>query len=52
MGTGACVELATNGELVALRNSREPGVVLRFTHAEMSAFLDGVKQGEFDHLLE
>jgi hypothetical protein len=51
--TGECVELATlaNGE-IAVRNSRFPeGPALVYTPAEVSAFLAGAKDGEFDHLL-
>ena len=51
MPTGACIELAADGDLIALRNSRDPNVVLRYTHDELAAFLDGAKRGEFDHLL-
>ena len=47
----ACIELAVDGDLIALRNSRDPNVVLRYTHDELAAFLDGAKRGEFDHLL-
>lgn len=50
-GGGACFELARDGELIALRNSRDPNVVLRYTFDELAAFLDGAKRGEFDHLL-
>ena len=50
-GNGACVELAADGELVALRHSRDPNVVLHYTRDELAAFLDGAKRGEFDHLL-
>jgi len=50
VASGACVELAADGELIALRDSKEPGTVLRFTRDEMIAFLDGVVRGEFDHL--
>ena len=49
---GECVELAAlpTGE-IALRNSRFPaGPVLLYTQAEITAFLDGAKDGEFDHL--
>ena len=50
---GNCVEaarLADGG--VAVRNSRFPsGPALVFTQAEARAFLEGVKDGEFDHLL-
>ena len=50
---GECVELAalSTGE-IAMRNSRFPvGPVLLYTQAEITAFLAGVKDGEFDHLL-
>jgi hypothetical protein len=50
---GACVELAAlpGGEF-AMRNSRFPtGPVLLYTRAEITAFLAGAKDGEFDHLL-
>jgi len=46
---GNCVELASLPDGgVAVRNSRDPGVVLRYTRAEWEAFLDGVHKGEFD----
>jgi hypothetical protein len=50
---GECVEMAAlpNGE-IAMRNSRFPtGPVLLYTQAEITAFLAGAKDGEFDHLL-
>jgi hypothetical protein len=50
---GECVELAAlaSGE-IAVRNSRFPtGPVLLYTQAEITAFLAGAKDGEFDHLL-
>jgi len=49
---GECVELAAlpTGE-IAMRNSRFPvGPVLLYTQAEITAFLAGAKDGEFDHL--
>jgi hypothetical protein len=52
MADGACVELARDGGLIALRNSRRPDVVLHYTPAELAAFLDGARRGEFDHLLD
>ncbi|MFE7120665.1 DUF397 domain-containing protein [Streptomyces sp. NPDC057654] len=47
---GTCVEAAQLPQgRVALRNSTDPGgPALVFTTAEMEAFLDGVKNGEFD----
>lgn len=50
---GACVEVAhlANGE-IAVRNSRFPnGPALVYTKAEVAAFLAGVKDNEFDHLI-
>ncbi|WP_371591788.1 DUF397 domain-containing protein [Streptomyces virginiae] len=51
--TGNCVELAAleNGG-VAMRNSRDPqGPALVYTRAEITAFLDGAREGEFDSLI-
>jgi hypothetical protein len=50
---GNCVETArlSRGQ-VAVRNSRHPeGPALIFNDAEVRAFLEGVKDGDFDYLL-
>lgn len=48
---GNCVELAGIDGGVLVRDSKDPqGPVLSFTRAELAAFLDGVKGGEFDDL--
>ena len=50
--SGNCVEVAAlpDGE-IAMRNSRHPsGPALVYTRAEITAFLAGVKDGEFDYL--
>jgi Domain of unknown function (DUF397) len=49
---GCCVEVAQlPGGEVAFRNSRDPyGPALVYTPAEITAFLTGVKSGEFDDL--
>ncbi len=52
MSTNACVEMAADGSDIVLRNSRDPDVDLRYSYAEIEAFFDGVKAGEFDHLLD
>jgi hypothetical protein len=51
---GNCVEAARlPGGGAAVRNSRHPdGPALIFNDAEIRAFLEGVKDGEFDDLLE
>lgn len=52
LSDGACVELAKAGDLIALRDSKNPDMPpLMYTRAEIAAFLDGAKNGEFDHLL-
>ncbi|HEY2946823.1 MAG TPA: DUF397 domain-containing protein [Micromonosporaceae bacterium] len=44
-----CVEVATVGDVVAVRDSKDPaGSVLRFTRHEWRAFLDGARRGDFD----
>jgi hypothetical protein len=50
---GACVELGgLAGDEIAIRNSRYPGgPVLLYTRAEIRALIEGVKEGDFDHLL-
>lgn len=51
---GACVELRRHDGMVELRDSKDraQGPALRFTRAELDAFLDSAKNGEFDHLLD
>jgi Domain of unknown function (DUF397) len=50
---GSCVEVAgLPGGEIAMRNSRDPsGPALVYTQAEIAAFLQGVKNGEFDNLV-
>lgn len=44
-----CVEVAAGADAVAVRDSKDlDGPVLSFTRDEWSAFLAGVKAGEFD----
>ncbi|MCW2903300.1 MAG: hypothetical protein JWO67_5565 [Streptosporangiaceae bacterium] len=51
--SGNCVEMAelSTGE-IAMRNSRHPnGPALVYTRAEIEAFINGAKDGDFDELL-
>jgi hypothetical protein len=52
--SGNCVEVAALADgQVAVRNSRHPdGAVLVYTRSEMTAFLAGARNGEFDDLTE
>jgi hypothetical protein len=47
-GSSNCVEVAIDDGGVGVRDSKSPdGPVLRFTHSEWSAFVGGVRDGEF-----
>jgi len=50
--SGNCVEVAALADgAVAVRNSRyQDGPALVYTRGEIAAFLDGVRNGEFDDL--
>jgi Domain of unknown function (DUF397) len=48
---GTCVELAEAAGRIAMRNSNDPDAgTLTFTRAELAAFIDGCRAGEFDDL--
>lgn len=53
-GSGDCVEVAAADRgMVAVRDSKNPeGARLFYTRSEWAAFIDGVKRGEFDDLLD
>ena len=47
------MEVAAVAGRIGVRDSKDPdGAVLMYTVAEWDAFLDGVKRGEFDDLLD
>jgi hypothetical protein len=50
---GGCVQVTKVNEMILLRDSKQQpaGPVLVYTMDEWGAFLDGAKNGEFDHLL-
>lgn len=53
--SGNCVEMAAlpDGAGVAVRNSRHPdGPALIYTVDEIAAFIEGAKDGDFDHLVK
>ncbi|MGI5151439.1 DUF397 domain-containing protein [Plantactinospora sp. CA-294935] len=50
--SGQCVEVAWVGEVVGVRDSKDPhGPVLVFKKGEFASFLHGTARGEFDDLL-
>lgn len=45
----ACVEMQRDGKYILVRDSKNPnGSFLLFTELEMTAFIKGAKNGEFD----
>ena len=49
---GSCVESRRHHDMIEVRDSKDPsGPVLRFRPDEYAAWLDGARNGEFDHLL-
>lgn len=52
--SGNCVELAKlpDGAGIAVRNSRDPqGPALIYTFAEIAAFIEGARDGDFDNFI-
>ena len=51
-GNGACVELASDGEHVYVRDSKDPGgVTVRLSTESWRSLLSDAKQGRLDALL-
>ncbi|MET7936329.1 DUF397 domain-containing protein [Streptomyces sp. NPDC005322] len=46
-----CVELATAPDGIRMRESDQPGAVIRTHPAALSAFIRAVKSGRLDHTL-
>lgn len=46
--TSACVEVLIDGDVVKVRDSKNPDVVLEFTTDEWDAFVGGCTDGEFN----
>lgn len=50
--TGDCVEIADADEVMLVRNSKRPDSgTIAFSRAELAAWIDGCRAGEFDDLL-
>jgi hypothetical protein len=52
--SGNCVEMAAlpDGAGIAVRNSRDPeGPALIYTFAEITAFIEGARDGDFDNFI-
>ncbi|MCY0936112.1 DUF397 domain-containing protein [Streptomyces sp. H34-S4] len=47
---GNCLEVAMADGEILIRESDDPGVVVRTSRAKLRAFIDGAAAGEFDDL--
>ncbi|MEU2394361.1 DUF397 domain-containing protein [Streptomyces sp. NPDC007369] len=47
---GNCLEVAVQDGEVLIRESDDPGVIIRTSRAKLRAFIDGAAAGEFDDL--
>ena len=50
-GVAACVELATAGDRIAVRDSKNPSHYFTFGPTAVSALLLAAKRCEYDHLV-
>ncbi|MET8624787.1 DUF397 domain-containing protein [Kitasatospora sp. NPDC004669] len=46
-----CLEIASEGELVYIRESDNPDLVVTTTRTKLNAWILGAKDGEFDHFV-
>lgn len=50
---GTCVKVAAAEQMILIGDSKTPdGPILRYTAAEWREFVSGVKNGDFDDLIE
>jgi Domain of unknown function (DUF397) len=47
---GACIRVAATGDGVVIGNSQPDGPVISYSRAEWTAFVEGIRQGDFDDL--
>ncbi|MCJ1681506.1 DUF397 domain-containing protein [Streptomyces sp. 5.8] len=47
---GNCLEVAVVGSEVLIRESDDPGLIIKTSRAKLRAFIDGAAAGEFDDL--
>ena len=48
---GACIRVAADGDAVMIGSSQPNGPVLSYSRAEWTAFVEGIRQGDFDDLI-
>lgn len=49
--SGNCIRVAADDNAILIGDSKDPeGPVLRYSREEWSVFVEGIRQGDFDHL--
>lgn len=49
---GNCVQIAPSGDRIVIGDSKVPdGPVLAYSRSEWRAFVEGIRQGDFDDLM-
>ncbi len=49
--SGACIQIASHGEQIVIGDSKNPaGPILTYTRSEWAAFVDGIREGDFDSI--
>jgi hypothetical protein len=48
---GQCVRIAAHGDDIVIGHTEDHDAAISYTRAEWLAFVEGIKQGEFDDLL-
>lgn len=50
---GACVQIAESGQMILVADSKAPrGPIISYTRSEFREFIQGVKSGDFDDLIQ
>lgn len=50
--SGSCIRVAPHKVIIVIGDSKYPdGPVLSYSHDEWFAFVKGIRQGDFDHLV-
>ncbi|MCX5198592.1 DUF397 domain-containing protein [Streptomyces sp. NBC_00249] len=46
-----CIEVGRQADSIVMRESDDPDLIITTSPAKLSAFIQGVKAGEFDHFV-
>ena len=50
---GECIQVAASGQAILIADSKQPeGPILSYSHVEWQQFVTGIKNGDFDDLVQ